>query len=93
MAPRLVSSASLFFGIDDELDVFREGRSQNLTLARWAVMFVLHHHVGWGKRRVARFLQKDKAAVVRGLRRAEALRRSSEVFHAAILELEQEIFL
>ncbi|WOF44278.1 hypothetical protein KNJ79_04945 [Sphingopyxis indica] len=92
MGALLVRVASAYFGLSDETDVFREGRMPATCRVRWAVSMVLHQDIGWGKKRIAKFLIKDKKAVHYGLKRAEALYRSDARFFDGVELLRKEVF-
>src|SRR3546814_14495782 len=89
----LIRGASVYFGVSDETDVFRAGRMPNVCRARWAVSMVLHDDIGWGKKRIAKFLIKDKRAIHHGLKRASALYQSDARFFDAVQLLRKEVFL
>lgn len=88
----LLQSSCRFFGVDDPEDLRRKTRAPNVTLARWALSYVLNLHVGWGKQKIADFLHKDKSSIVHAVREAQGLFRTSPIFHAAVQQLEQELF-
>lgn len=93
MGALLVQVASAYFGLSDEKDVFRAGRMPNVCRARWAVSLVLHNDIGWGKKRIAKFLIKDKKAIHHGLERARTLYRTDAQFFDGVELLRKEVFL
>ncbi len=89
----LVKVASAYFGVGDEKDVFRNGRMPCVCRVRWAVAMVLYSDIGWGKKRIAKFLIKDKKAVHHGLKRAQTLYQTDPQFFAGVELLRKEVFL
>lgn len=88
----LLQCSCRFFGVDDPEDLHRKTRAPNVTLARWALSYVLNVHVGWGKGKIALFLHKDKSSIIHAIREARGLYRTSPIFHHAIQHLETELF-
>lgn len=89
----LLTSATLeFFNIGGIYDLTGTSRAQNLVRARWALAYILFHHVGWQQYRVARFLNMHRSSIVHALERAEQLRKTDELFYESLQYLERSIF-
>lgn len=88
----LVSVACAYFGVAAERDVFRKARTPAVSKARWAISMVLYLDIGWGKKRIAKFLIKDKKAIHHGIARAHELYRSSASFFSGVELLRREVF-
>lgn len=93
MGALLVVVACAYFGVSDEKEVFRSGRMPAVTKSRWAISMVLNLDIGWSKKRIAKFLLKDKKAIHHGLARAQQLYRTDPQFFNAVELLRKEVFL
>jgi len=93
LLPRaLLFEACEFFDISDPEVIFsRKVRHGEVSPARWAIAHVLIENLGWGRRRVAQFLQKDPKAILHGYRRSRELYRSDPVFYEAVTRLKNVI--
>ena len=85
----MLRAACQRFGVT-EAQLFSAERG-SVSPARWALSYVLTQRCGWSCLRVADLLHKDHTSVLYGVRRAIALRRSSEQFFDGVQVIEDAI--
>ncbi len=93
MGTRLAILASEYFDLDNPGLLFGQTRMPNVSRARWAIAHVLKEDIGWGKKRIGKFLSKDPRAILRAWERAHQLCRSDPLFYEGVEMLREEVFI